>query len=155
MNKLYCFDTNLLIGGWHRIYRKDVFPEIWNRIGELIENDQAKIPWEVWKEIEYVDDDLTKWLGQFKPKLNRPTPDEQNALRDIMREIPNMAAQGKTTNAADPFVIAMAKALDGIVVTEESEQEKSKPTKSPKITYSCERLGVRWMRPIDFLAEVM
>ena len=72
-----------------------------------------------------------------------------------MLKFPNIAAQGGSTNAADPWVIVLAQSVGCVVVTDENEQTIAKSTKPPKITYVCNQIGLKWMRPIDFLADIL
>jgi hypothetical protein len=153
--KAYCLDTSLLINGWNKYYRIDLFPHIWEVIGELVGNGRARIPWEVAKEIKKQHDELTEWMIQHKDVIVRPRAEEIELMRTLMSQYPNIAAQGGSTNAADPWVIVLAQALGAVVVTDENPQSVAKETKPPKITFLCDQLGIPWMRPIDFLADVM
>jgi hypothetical protein len=54
---------------------------------------------------------------------------------------------GKGRNGADPFVIALAVARDGVVVTEEYTGTLA----SPKIPVVCEALAVRCLTTVEFV----
>ncbi|GAB5513525.1 DUF4411 family protein [Rhodopirellula baltica] len=153
--KRYCIDASFFINGWNKTYRIDLFPQVWSAVGNLIECQQARVSWEILKEVRQQKDGLCEWIDTHKGKIVRPGPEEQKAIRVLMRRYPNIAAQGRTPNAGDPWVIALAKAEDLIVVTDENPQAKANPNKPPKITYLCDQLGIDWMRPIDFLADVL
>jgi len=56
---------------------------------------------------------------------------------------------GKGRNGADPFVIALAVARDGVVVTEEYKGSLA----SPKIPVVCEALGVRCITTVEFVQD--
>jgi hypothetical protein len=68
-----------------------------------------------------------------------------------MHNFPNIAAKGRSPNAADPWVIAHSRSENAIVVTDEQPQENISKTKPPKIPSLCEILGIKWMRPVDFI----
>ena len=153
--KTYCLDTSVLINGWNKHYRRDVFPHVWDELGRRLACGQARVPWEVYKEIDKQADELREWISQYKEFIKRPSSDELRLIRDLMAIFPNMAAQGGSINAADPWVIVSAQSVNGIVVTDEKPQAVAKPTKPPKITFVCEQLGIPWMAPIDFLADIL
>jgi hypothetical protein len=56
---------------------------------------------------------------------------------------------GKGRNGADPFVIVLAVARDGVVVTEEYEGSLA----SPKIPVVCEALAMRCMTTAEFVQD--
>lgn len=151
----YCLDTSLLINGWNKHYRRDVFPQVWEAIGRLIASGKARIPWEVFKEVNKQADELQVWVTEYKHLIERPSDDELEKMRLLMAQFPNIAAQGGSTNAADPWVIVLAQSLGGIVVTDEKRQASAKSTKPPKITFVCDQIDIPWMTPIDFLADVL
>jgi len=157
MNSKYCLDTSLLINAWNKRYRMDVeiFKPIWQKLGALIASGVARVPWEVFREIKKQRDALLTWVEQYKDMIKRPSEDEQMRMLALMARFPNLAAQGGSINAADPWVIVLAQAEDLVVVTDENPQDKARRTKPPKIPFVCDALRIDWMTPIDFLAEVM
>ena len=56
---------------------------------------------------------------------------------------------GKGRNGADPFVIALAVARDGVVVT----KEYTGTLASPKIPVVCEALAVRSLTTVEFVQD--
>lgn len=62
--------------------------------------------------------------------------DVQAATTAVLAEHPKLIGAGKGRNAADPFVIALALAREGVVVTEEHRGSLSKP----KIPVVCDCL---------------
>jgi hypothetical protein len=51
---------------------------------------------------------------------------------------------------ADPFVVALAMARDGVVVTEET---RSGNIERPRIPDACEALGIRWLALMGYVEE--
>lgn len=149
--KTYCLDTSFLINGWNKHYCIDLFPQIWELTSTAIDSQIAVIPWEVFREVKKQRDELTEWVEQHKHLISRPSEDEQESVRDLLNRIPNLVAQGSTSNAADPWVVAKAMAEGHVVVTYEGPQSNPKSTKPPKITYVCDTMGVDHVTPVDFL----
>jgi len=109
---------------------------------------------EVYGEIKKQDDALFKWAKERVTVFKKPTQEVLEQLKQVMSRFPNFAAQGGSTNRADPFVIAHAWAVGAIVVTDEERADRQKATKPPKIPNACDKLGLSWMTPIDFLAAI-
>ena len=84
--------------------------------------------------------------------FEKPTQEVLTELTDLMSKYPNFAAQGgRSTNAADPWVIAHAKVAGATVVTDEFPTEKTvRASVPPKIPDVCSALELPWMRPVDF-----
>ncbi len=72
--------------------------------------------------------------------------DIQRATTRVLEYAERMVGMGKGRNGADPFVIALAVARDGVVVTEEYKGSLA----SPKIPVVCEALRVRCMTTVEF-----
>lgn len=105
----YCIDTNPLIDMWRRTYPRDVFGKLWNSFEGLIEEGVVISTREVLKELEKVDDDLSKkWAKNFKAMFIDPGVSELEKVKEIERRFLNFIDNSKTTPEADPFVIAVA-----------------------------------------------
>jgi hypothetical protein len=59
-------------------------------------------------------------------------------------------SKGGGRNAADPFVIGLAHARGGVVVTEET---LSGNIDKPRIPDVCNAVGVRWLTLVGFVRE--
>lgn len=153
MPNRYCLDTSVLINSWQQHYRIDVFPGVWAAFDELIENGRILSCLEVFKELEKQRDELFAWAKERRQIFEKPTKQTLSEMTDLMGKYANFAAAGGSQNAADPWLIAHARVTDSVVVTFEQYQERSKPTKPPKIPNVCIEIGIPWMSPIDFLAE--
>ena len=71
----YCLDTNFFIEGWNKYYSPDFCSTYWEIIDKLGKKGDLFITQEVKKEIERVDDSLTKWL-KGKDYLVKPINDD-------------------------------------------------------------------------------
>jgi len=150
----FCLDTSFLINGWHKHYRIDVFPSLWDALGVLLEEGTVFSCDDVFGELKDKEDDLLEWAKTRRNAFEKPTEEVLANLSKIMTQFSNFAAQGGAKNRADPIVIAHALFDDAVLVTDEQPSEKQKPTKPPKIPNVCSKLGIPWMTPIDFLAAI-
>jgi predicted nucleic acid-binding protein len=150
----YCLDTSVLINGWHKRYRPDVFPSIWATISDLMLDATVFSCEEVYLELKEQDDDLFKWADERRKSFLQPDEYVNDEMLNVMARFPNLAARGASLNKADPWIVAVARVSGAVVVTDEQPSEKSRSTKPPKLPNVCEALNVQWMRPIDFLAAM-
>ncbi len=123
---LYCVDTSALLDGWVRHYPPDVFPALWSRIDQLIEDGRLIATVEVLVEIERKDDDLFAWVKKRKDALFIQIDEPiQLVVADILAQFPKLVDTRRNRSAADPFVIALAQFRSATVVTGE------RPTNTP------------------------
>src|SRR5689334_2450108 len=106
----------------------NTFGPIWDAIEEMIAAGQVRPVDEVKRELERKSDEATAWAkrcsGLFVP-LSREV---QVATREILAKHPRLLGQGGgPRNGADPFVIALAHARGGTVVTQETPRNINKP----------------------------
>jgi hypothetical protein len=149
----YCLDTSAFINAWRKHYSPDVFPSFWTAMERLIIDGAIVSCHEVYKEIQKREDELLAWCKRYKTIFEKPTTSTTKELTIIMSQFPNFAAQGGSTNAADPWVIAHAKVGGYVVVTYEQFQEKWNPRKPPKIPNVCKALGIPNTGMLEFLAN--
>jgi hypothetical protein len=150
----FCLDTSFLINGWHKRYRIDVFPSLWDTLSVLMQAGTVFSCHDVYLELQHQDDELLVWAKERAAAFEKPTEEVLAELARIMGRFSNFAAQGGAKNRADPFVIAHARVDGAIVVTDEQWADRQKATKPPKVPNACDALGVSWMRPIDFLGAI-
>lgn len=147
----YCLDTSAFINAWVKHYCPTVFRTFWTEIDRLIGDGTVVSCHEVYREIERRDDDLLAWVKRRKQIFERPLDRTTKELTKVMAMFPNFAAQGGSINAADPWLIAHAKAGGYIVVTYEEKAPKIHARRPPKIPNACEAFGVGYMGMMDFL----
>ena len=154
IDKPFCLDTSFLINGWHKRYRRDVFPTLWEKIDELIEDGNVFSCWEVYEDLMKQKDPLFGWAKQRKDIFRKPDEGVIGNVKHIMASYQNFAAaSGRPNNASNPWVIAEAMARDAVVVTDEVPAPNQKASKPPKIPDVCDAIGIDWASPIDFLAK--
>ena len=123
----YVFDTNAFSQLFHSYYR-DRFPSLWAQFDSLLEAGAITSTREVAREIE---DDrvaaLRDWAKNHTHLFPAPTAEEAGIVSRIFsvshfQQVIELKKLYKGGKNADPFVIARARTLDGIVVTMERER---------------------------------
>jgi uncharacterized protein DUF4411 len=140
---IYCVDTSSLIAAWDERYPIENFPNFWERVDDLIEDERLISPIEVLNEIKKRSDELHGWLKSRKGAMFRELDDDvQIEVANVLRQFPRLVGEKKLRTSADPFVIALARVTGHQLVTEE------KPTGSsnrPNIPDVCSGLGLSCM----------
>jgi uncharacterized protein DUF4411 len=127
--------------------RRIFFKTLWDNIDTEIQNDSLIIPREVHRELAQNDDELLKWV-KARPKMIRPPDTAQTAtVVQILARFPTLIDPTKTTPDADPFVIALAMAESGVVVTSE---HLAGPGGRPKIPNACAHFKARYVNLLDY-----
>ena len=137
----YSFDTSAIINGMRDIFIPTTFRSIWDEIENMVATGQVRAVDEVKREIRRKSDEARAWAencrGLFVP-LDREI---QMATREVLAAHPRLMGKGGgQRNSADPFVIALALARGGTVVT----QEQSASLTKPRIPDVCDAMGVPW-----------
>jgi hypothetical protein len=148
---LYSFDTSVLINGRRDLLPPDVFPTPWALIEQMIVTGSIRAVDVVRDELAKKDD-TTKIWAEAQVDLFVPLEgDIQVATTRTLAAHPRLIGRGGARNAADPFVIGLARARSGVVVTEETRT--SNPTSNPRIPDVCNALGVRCVNLVGFIRE--
>lgn len=144
----YCIDTNSLMDVWNRYYPIDIFPGLWGNIEQLIDSGVMVSPEEVLKELDKKDDDLSRWAkgkaGFFVPF----DAEQQPHLVTVMTEHELLVKNSKRANAADPFVIALAKSRTLTVITQE---KLTGSTTKPRIPDVCDAMDIQCMTIVEMV----
>ena len=139
---VYSLDTSSLIEAYRILYPMENFPSLWDKIEELIRNDQLKMSEPVFEEAMR-DEVLEDWCNEkgLQPFLELKVSDsDQSAVRTILSRYPRLVNVRRGTSGADPWVIALAMQYQqGIVVTEEKFAGN---LVNPKIPDVCRDLGI-------------
>ena len=114
---VYSLDTSALIGAWWEFYPRDVFPTVWDRFDELVDEGRLICPDEVYHELRRKDDELFAWAKEREASLfMAPDAITQQHVRSILDSF-NLVDVNRNRSAADPWVIALALARGGVVIT--------------------------------------
>ena len=138
----YSFDSSAIINGRRDLFMPSTFASLWEQIEAMIAIGQIRAVDEVKREIAKKDDDAARWAkaqtGLFVPL----TGDIQRATREVLAAHPRLLGiGGGPRNGADAFVIALAIAQGGTVVTQEVPRHVDKP----RIPDVCDAMGIPWL----------
>lgn len=147
---LYSFDTSAFIKGRRDLLPPDVFVTLWTKIEQAIAAGVIRASDEVWREVSKRDDTIKGWATSQSDLFVLLDHDIQTATRRILAEHPKLMGGGGGRNEADPFVIALACARAGVVVTEET---LSNSMDKPRIPNVCDALSVRCINLVQFVRE--
>ncbi len=150
MEAKYVFDSNVFMNLQQR-QPIDVYPSVWEKISEFMEEGIITSSQEVYEEILVGGDYLSKW-AKLRHKYFIPTDEEtQIVVRNILSKYRGLVEGGKKKNNADPFVIAVAQIKGCTVVSEETRTNNSG---SPKIPDVCSYLGINCINFVAFSREM-
>ncbi len=145
---LHVFDTNIFV----TLQRKqpiDIYPVVWDKMGQLMEDGIIASSREVYDEITTAGKDaLSDWVKLRKAFFLPTTVEVQLLTRDILTRHRGLVEGGKKSNSADPFIIALAKLKNATVVTEEA---KNGSTTAPRIPDVCALEGIDCIDYVTFL----
>lgn len=106
---------------------------------------------EVFIELEKRDDEVHQWAKKRKAKMFVPIDAaQQEEVSSILAAHEKLVDTRKNRSAADPFVIALAKAQGCVVVTGE---KPSGSADRPNIPDVCDAMGLRWISLLDLFRE--
>jgi hypothetical protein len=137
-----------------KLYRPDVFPSVWTTLDALGRQRRLSSCDEVYRDLEKQDDELFAWAKARKSIFHVPDQRTITQVKSILATYPQYAANGGTTNRSDPWIIAHAFVVGGIVVTDEKPAPRQRATLPPKMPDVCDALGLDWIAPIDFLKRI-
>lgn len=144
----YVFDTSAFIEAWVRSYPPDSFPQLWDRIDDLVDAGQLIAPEEVLEELRVQDDDLHAWVKTRSERIIQPTSRAvMLEARDVLADHPMLTKGGTGRSAADPFVIALASLHSYPLVTLEKGGSPSKP----RIPFVCATRGITCMTLLEVI----
>lgn len=127
--------------------------KIWDALIAEIEADRLKTVRHVTDELERRFPDVFRRFKSHKKTLLVPDAELYGAdsiaeIREIQRHHPGLINPLGGGNPADPFLIAAAKSLSAVVVTD----EKSKgPKHQSKIPFVCTNRNIGWIHGTDYL----
>jgi tRNA splicing ligase len=133
--------------GWKRDYPPDVFGSLWDNVVDLAKNKRLIAPYEVLLELQRGGDEIYKWAKSLDFMFLEPNDEVQQIVSEIVNKYPSFVPEeSKDGIWADPYVIALAKAFNAVVVT--GEKMVGPGAKTPKIPNICRDLQIQC---IDFL----
>lgn len=145
----YVFDSNIFMN-LQRRQPIDIYPSLWNKLGELMTSGIIISSQEVYDEIAVGGDELEKWAKSRKEYFLPSDVAIQSEVRTILQSHRGLVEGGKKKNSADPFVIALAKERQCTLVTEET-RTRNKDT--PKIPDVCDEYAIKYIDFVTFSRE--
>jgi hypothetical protein len=137
---IYVLDSSCLIKMARELYPSAHFPTLWERLSELARGRRIRVPREVHAEVSKKHDESKRWLAKHRACVDDGTDPE---LQRVLVEIVNHPVHGKLLKPGrgrgDPEVVALARHLEGTVVTYERLKGS---TGKPKIPDVCLELDV-------------
>ncbi len=155
--KKYCLDSNVFIQAKNGPYGFDIVPAFWDWIDANVQQGNLITSSEVYKEIVEGADELADWFKERrKSKLFiAHTIEVQEIYQDIIDYVTSnyeFAYYQLFLEKADPWVIALAKYDEAIVVTlEVLVAPNSKQVKIPNI---CRQFGLKFINTYQMLREL-
>jgi hypothetical protein len=144
----YSFDTSAIINGRRDIFKPTTFGPIWDAIEDMIRAGQVQAVDEVKRELKRKSDEANAWAKRCSNMFVPISREIQLSTRKVLAAHPRLLGQGGgPRNGADPFVIALAHARGGTVVT----QETPRNIKKPRIPDVCNDMAIPWMTLPDFV----
>lgn len=164
--KKYILDTNIYADCYERYYRSEYFPSYWEKFSVIL-NEHVIIP-------RIVKDEITKsdwFLEWLKTNYNDDTLNHKNYVErwqtilnfvqscGLYKEkaLIDQAKGWANENIADPWLIAIAKENDLIIVSDETRDpnlDKGNPIGRAKIPDICDRQSIRCITRNEFFGEV-
>jgi hypothetical protein len=145
----YVLDSSVLIEAYQRNHPPDVNESFWHRLNTLVVSGHARMPDEVYREIERKADGLLDWCKARKDVLVMAIEErEQQAVADVLAGHPRLVDTKKNRSMGDPWVIAFAKVHGATVVTEEIPAGN---LAVPRIPDVCASLGIPCMNTLGLI----
>lgn len=127
-----------------------MFPTVWGRIDHLASNGYLIATEEVLSELEKQHDEVYEWL-KTRPNMVVPIDGTiQPVVNQVLAAHPRLVNTQRGRSQADPFVIALARIENGVVV---SGEHRSHNLNRPKVPDVCDDLGIPCMRLIDMFRQ--
>lgn len=147
---LYSFDTSSLLNGRRDLLPPGTFPTLWERVEAMVASGEVRCVDLVLEELAAREDQVHQWARTQRELFVPLSQDVQLAVREVLKEHQRILGIGSGRSGADPFVIALAMARGGVVVTEETP---SRNLTKPKIPDVCTALGVPQMNLLGFVQK--
>ena len=150
MSVLYVIDSDVLIT-FERTQPRDIYTSLWDRFEALLRDGEAVVPREALTELERGTDDLAAWVKKTGAVL-----DADDAVIAVVAQIstryPGWVRLAK--NAADPFIIATAKVLGAVVVTNEHSRNSATLDVNLRIPQVAAEFGVTVVATNDLFRQL-
>ena len=150
MTAQFVIDSSVLIA-FERNQPRDIYPTLWDRVETLLRSGDAVIPREALSELERGTDDLAGWVRETGAVC-----DTDAAMIAVVAQISTRHPDWvrETKNAADPFIIATAKVLGAVIVTNEKTRNLVTVDANMKIPQVAAEFGVKAVTTNDLFRQL-
>ena len=155
---LFLLDSNIFIEAKNRHYGFDFCPAFWDFLDKEINKTTILTIKEVYNELSHGDDDLANWIKERKDSSFFIPFDDEETQKEfvkiaqyVINNFPQEQAN-KFLDVADPWLIAKAKVLGAIIVTQEVLAPSN--TQKVKIPNICVHFGVNYNNPFNMLRNL-
>lgn len=145
----YSIDSDTLITTY-RYYPPDLFGPMWDELSRLTDDGILISPRQVKDELSVKADEIYDWAKEHSHMFLAVTPEVEKAVEYILSEFEDLIDYNSVIEEADPFVIALARAENAGVVTQESRRG---PGGKPNIPNVCDALDIPCMNFLGFMRE--
>ncbi|MCL2464559.1 MAG: DUF4411 family protein [Micrococcales bacterium] len=150
MTVRFVIDSSILIS-FERNQPRDVWPTLWDHVENLLRSGEAVVPREALTELERGTDDLDDWVKKTGTVYD--ADDEMIAVvGQISARHPGWVQQ--TKNAADPFIIATAKVLGAVIVTNERARNTATVDSNMRVPQVAAEFGVTAITTNDLFRQL-
>jgi len=146
----YSIDTSAILDCWIRYYPPDVFPQVWEKLDDLINAGILIATEQVLIELGKKDDEVYQWAQKREHMFIPINEDIQPIVSFILQNHPKLIDERKDRTGADPFVIALAQLEKCTVLTCEKPTNK---LNRPKIPDVCNALKIPWVNMLQLFRE--
>lgn len=153
---IYLLDANTYIEAKNRYYQSSFCPAYWDWLDHQFGQGNLASIAPVFDELSEYGDDLSKWVKQRKAHFfDVSSEDVQEKFAEVAEFVATMnnksqAEIARFLRGADPWLVAKAVVLGGVVVTHESlvDDAQAKRVKLPNV---CKKFGVAHMDTFQLL----
>lgn len=129
---VYVIDTCSLLA-LTETYPKDVFPGVWDKVDEMIDDGVLISCDDVLEELASKDDDVLAWAKARSHIFKELDDPIQVSAIEILQTHANLVDVKNNKSSADPFLVATARVYGGTVVTEENFSGGPEKSKIPDV----------------------
>ncbi len=127
-----------------------MFPSLWSHLEEMIRTGELLSPDEVLLECAQKEDEIHKWAKANNMMFVPLDEEVQQATQEILTEVPRFVGAMRDRNRADPFVIALAKVKEALVVTGE---KRCGTRDRPRIPNVCDQFGISYRSLLQLIRD--
>lgn len=150
---MYVFDT-MILSQQFRFYYRQRFPSLWSNFDTMVAEGRITSTREVRRELENSNDEsIMREIDKFRILFPTPSQVEEDlvakifAVRHFRQNIPQKTLLKGGRNA-DPWLIARAKSVGGVVVTNETYRDHA-----AGIPNICRHFGIEYLSFDDFMGK--